>query len=1719
MANGIELATEWVTILPETAMLVKKLKEFRPPPISVGLKISSPRELQNAIVKPSQQAGLQAGKAAGAGISQGVVTAAPQVQQAASRLGDTIRKQVVDAGGKAGEDSTKAMAQGIEKQKAAVARAERSVADARRNEANVDSRIRAQEEKIQQYRSRTAQLAQAAADAEARANQMRADSEEHTAEQIARQEAKVEALRQRHAAMMGRLAAAEESQGRLVNTRESAANRTAGALDRMSIAEAGLATAVSQANSPLEESVGHADRAGGAFGRMTGALIPLGRQMLITTGLFTGALGLGGAITSVLRQGNQFQESMNIIQGVTQASGEQMAAMSNRAKELGRDMTLPATSAADAADAMLELVRAGFTVQQAMDAVKGSLQLSAAAGVSATEAAKVTGTTLNAFALNAGDAARVTDILANAANMFPGEMQDFAYSLSQGGAIAHTFGVSIEDTTTALGFLAQAGIKSSDAGTLIKTMLLSLTDQGKPAQQAIKQLGLELYDAQGHFRGLDYVFKKLSQDSKTMTQEAYQAATGTLFGTDAARFAGVAANHSAEDWDRFRAMINKTGTAADVAEKRMQGLPGAMKKLKNAGEDLALTIYGAIAPSLEKVVSWVAKTVEAFTAWLRDGGLAQFFKEHKDLIIGIAAGLGTYVTVLSAVKTATAAWTAVQWALNAAMDANPVSLVIIAIAALVAGVIYAYKHFKGFRDVVDNVGRAIKKAWQDEGFQKFLKNLGAGLKDVWQNVLVPFGHFLGSAFQEWLKFAGFMWQNVWLPVLKVVGAALSEFWHNIAAPFIGWIAENWPAISTVIKAAFQAAKQEFDIIKDVVLFLWHNVWEPAWTGISAAFKIAWTAIQVAWAIGKAIFDEIVQIIQTLWHTIWEPAWQAIAAAVQFAWEVISTVFNFFKAGLDLIGQGALALWHTIFEPMWEGIKAGWQVVWDFLKPLFDQIGAGIKTIGDIGSNIAKGIKDAWSGVFDILKAPLHGLGNVLAGIPDEILGVHIDFAGDLRNWGKALQSLATGGTAGMDRNNVLYGPGTGTSDSILGLDPLTGMPTARVSAGEGVVPKKVMDTPLGMALFQQLLSMAQGFQGGGIPTFGPGWDPDTQINFDGNIVNKPKTPLDWMYLYRYLKTLKTFRYADQLEDPTLPIDPTVSPGAITSSVGIGNDFGRVPGLMEALGLGRKRGGIIPRYDQGGQVGLTRDMLDKIAVEKFGLTLGSGDRNEPGSHHNIPGGARDYNGPPDKLERFAQWLASGPLKGFIDQEIFQAPSGKKYGIAGGKPVGPDLPGTTDPGYYSRGHNDWADHTDHVHVGFGAVSRAFKGGIDTRHRQRSGMANSMPDLTPQSGREDVARRIMGEAAKRGFSREQTIAVLSTGLQESGLSPTAQGGGGAWHGVFQQDKSYPGRDDPNQNISAFFDRLGTPKGDAWEQIFGLQQGKAYWTANSRKGYMDEIKSKSSEASSLYDQLAGSVGDMNDSIDGLPGGDNATNPGNYVVDPKKVREAQDRVDDRQNQFDVATKRLNEFLAKQAAGDKVKQSTIDEAKNQVDKFGRELEEAKSDLETAKQGTYKPDKSSGRGSKEKDGLTGGGDWQDVGKMIFGGMLEEIGLDGSFLKNPFEMPNVKSGMALANFGLGLLFPDKSGGGGAGGSGLDAGLGLGDPLDAAGGIIAGIGDPMGLNSFPAGPDQQGAGQAGNGGGGPNFDLRGANLGVTPADFEDKIDGMTAAARRYPTLATTV
>ena len=383
------------------------------------------------------------------------------------------------------------------------------------------------------------------------------------------------------------------------------------------------------------------------------------------------ALGIAGAAATVFDQfkqvmsvGMDYTKNMNMLQAVTSASADEMLRAGAAAKALGVDASLPATSVNDAATAMTELAKSGLDVQQSMDAARGTLQLATAAGVSAQQAAVIQGDAINTFQLGADQANKVADLLAGAANASSGEITDFASGLAQAGSVAAGFGVGIEDTVTSLAMFAKFGVKGSDAGTMMKTSLQSLTDGSKLAQTAIAELGLKVYDAKGVFVGYPQMLKQVAeaQSKMNLTDEQFQGATNKLFGSDAMRAAMVAANGGAAAFDGLREKVTAVGNAARMSEAKTEGLPGAWERIKSAIEGVQLQAYTLVETPITGFLNKLSDGIGNIGKVGESGAfqsIAEAFKSAGPGIKDIGIALGKAAGAIGV-----AAWSALSAALS-----------------------------------------------------------------------------------------------------------------------------------------------------------------------------------------------------------------------------------------------------------------------------------------------------------------------------------------------------------------------------------------------------------------------------------------------------------------------------------------------------------------------------------------------------------------------------------------------------------------------------------------------------------------------------------------------------------------------------------------------------------------------------------------------------------------------------------------------------------------------------------------------------------------------------------------------------------------------------------------------------------------------------------------------------------------------------------------------
>lgn len=312
--------------------------------------------------------------------------------------------------------------------------------------------------------------------------------------------------------------------------------------------------------------------------------------------------GLSDLGSMAMTAATEYESSMNLLQASTQANGDQMEALGAKARALGADLDLPATSAGGAASAMLELSRAGLSIDESMQAAKGTIQLAATEMMKESEAAKITAGALNAFHLKGSEATRVADLLAAGSNASAASVRDLANGVQQAGFAFSANNQSVDDLVTSVAALTNVGLTGADSGTALKNALMRLAAPTAEASSLMSRLGFDAFDAQGKMKPMEQIIADLSAATAGMTDEERNAALNTIFLSDGMKAMIPLLGLGADGFDELRDKVQHQGAAAELAEAQTKGFKGAMEGFKSALETVAVEGLTPILPLLTGAV-------------------------------------------------------------------------------------------------------------------------------------------------------------------------------------------------------------------------------------------------------------------------------------------------------------------------------------------------------------------------------------------------------------------------------------------------------------------------------------------------------------------------------------------------------------------------------------------------------------------------------------------------------------------------------------------------------------------------------------------------------------------------------------------------------------------------------------------------------------------------------------------------------------------------------------------------------------------------------------------------------------------------------------------------------------------------------------------------------------------------------------------------------------
>lgn len=345
------------------------------------------------------------------------------------------------------------------------------------------------------------------------------------------------------------------------------------------------------ANSPNLELISK------TFNDVGDKLSAVGDKLLKVTGVIT---GLGGLAVNTAAD---FDEGMSKVQAISGASEEDMAALIEKAREMGATTKF---SASEAAEALTYMAMAGWKTEDMLSGIEGIMQLAAASGEGLGTTSDIVTDALTAFGLNAEDSARFADILATASSNSNTNVSMMGETFKYVAPIAGALGYSVEDVATAIGILANNGIKSSQAGTSLRRIFTALNGKVELASESMGDMVIETVNADGSMRDLSDILADLRTAFGQMTDSEKAANAENIAGKNALSGFLALVETAPSDVEKLsKAIENSSGSAKEMSDIMLDNLNGRLTILKSTLEETAIGFGELLIPAIEDVVQWI----------------------------------------------------------------------------------------------------------------------------------------------------------------------------------------------------------------------------------------------------------------------------------------------------------------------------------------------------------------------------------------------------------------------------------------------------------------------------------------------------------------------------------------------------------------------------------------------------------------------------------------------------------------------------------------------------------------------------------------------------------------------------------------------------------------------------------------------------------------------------------------------------------------------------------------------------------------------------------------------------------------------------------------------------------------------------------------------------------------------------------------------------------
>lgn len=345
------------------------------------------------------------------------------------------------------------------------------------------------------------------------------------------------------------------------------------------------------------------------------------------------ATAIGAIGAASVKVGSDFEASMSKVAAISGATGDDLKALTDKAKEMGATTKF---SASESADALQYMAMAGWKTEDMLNGLEGIMNLAAASGEDLATTSDIVTDALTAFGLSAEDSTHFADVLAQAssnANTNVGMMgETFKYVAPVAGALGYT----AEDTALAIGLMANSGIKASQAGTSLRSIMSRMAKPTKEVQGAMDKLGVSLTDSNGNMKSLNEVMGDLRNGFAGLSEAEAAEMAAALGGQEAMSGLLAIVNASDDDFDKLSdAIYSCDGAAKRMADTMNDNLQGQITILKSGLEGLGISLYENMEAPLKEVVKEAQNMVQQLQDAFNNGGLDEVVSTVGDIFAQI----------------------------------------------------------------------------------------------------------------------------------------------------------------------------------------------------------------------------------------------------------------------------------------------------------------------------------------------------------------------------------------------------------------------------------------------------------------------------------------------------------------------------------------------------------------------------------------------------------------------------------------------------------------------------------------------------------------------------------------------------------------------------------------------------------------------------------------------------------------------------------------------------------------------------------------------------------------------------------------------------------------------------------------------------------------------------------------------------------------------------